>query len=238
MRPFEILTIATLILSLIALLIIRKKTRWFVFIPGFLIVVVLCQLVFEGSRWQMIPTYILTFIVWLISLIKILITKKEQSERQSFFKRLLKVSGIIIIILLLIISIIPPLAIPMFKIPHPSGKFEVGSSILFFRDSTRLDLFSTKKNRYREFSVRAWYPASHGKTEKGLPYMQTDEAGYLATQLNSPSFMLNHFKLSKQIHILTPNLLRANFRSFFILHQVPLWIIQHFFRNWPVMDIS
>ena len=57
MRPFEILTFVTLLFSLIALFIKRKKPRWVVYIPGFILIAVLCQVVFEGVRWQMIPMY-------------------------------------------------------------------------------------------------------------------------------------------------------------------------------------
>ncbi len=197
MRPLEILTFVTLLFSLIALLIIRKGPRWFNYLPGFTLVIVLCHVVFEGVRWQMIPAYIFTSVLFLISLKQILGAKKEQQERLSLFKRILKVSGTIIIILLFIISIILPLEVPMFRIPHPTGKFKVGSSILFFRDTTRIDAFSPEKNRFRELSVRAWYPASPGNKGERMPFMQTDEARYQAIFLKGAAFMLSHFKLIK-----------------------------------------
>ena len=83
----------------------------------------------------------------------------------------------------------------MFRIPHPTGKFKVGSSILFFRDTARIDAFSPEKNRYRELSVRVWYPASPGNQEKRMPYMQRDEARYLAIYLKGAAFMLSHYNL-------------------------------------------
>ncbi|MFC2089338.1 alpha/beta hydrolase family protein [Bacteroidota bacterium] len=110
-------------------------------------------------------------------------------------KRRLKTSGILITFLLLILTLIPPLGLPMFKIPHPSGEFKVGSSILFFRDTTRTDTFSPELNRFRELSVRVWYPASPGNQEKRMPYMQRDEARYLAIYLKGATFMLNHYNL-------------------------------------------
>jgi hypothetical protein len=85
----------------------------------------------------------------------------------------------------------------MFKIPHPAGKFKVGSSILFFRDTARIDAFSPEKNRFRELSVRVWYPASPGNQEKMMPYMQRDEARYQAIYEKEAVFMLSHFKLIK-----------------------------------------
>jgi hypothetical protein len=95
-------------------------------------------------------------------------------------KRILRISGTVITFILFVITLIPPLAIPIFRIPNPTGKFKDGSSILFYRDTTRIDEFSSELNRFREISVRVWYPASPGNREKRLPYMHPDEARYLA----------------------------------------------------------
>ena len=195
MQPFEILTFVTLLFSLLGFLIIRNGPRWFVYLPGFTLVVVLCHFVFEGARWQMIPAYIFTSILFLICLKQIFGSRKDKSEQPSIFNRILRISGTVLTFLLFIITLIPPLAIPMFRIPHPSGKFEVGSSILFFRDTTRTDAFSPEKDRFRELSVRVWYPASPGNQEKRMPYMQRDEARYLAIYLKGPDFMLSHYNL-------------------------------------------
>ena len=215
MRPFEILTFVTLLFSLIALLIKRKKPRWVVYIPGFILIAVLCQVVFEGVRWQMIPMYAFASVIFLITLLKIFITKREQPERLSLLKRILKVSGILIAFLLLILTLIPPLSVPMFRIPHPTGKFKVGSSILFFRDTARIDAFSNENNRFRELSVRVWYPASPGNREKRMPYMQRDEARYLAMHTNSPVFILTHFSLIKTDSYLNSEPLKGHFPVIF-----------------------
>jgi len=197
MRPLEILTFVTLLGSLIALLLIRKGPRWFNYLPGFTLVIVLCHVVFEGVRWQMIPAYVFISVFFLISLKQFIGTKKEQSERPSVFKRILRISGTVITFILFVIILILPLEVPMFRIPNPTGKFKVGSSILFFRDTARIDAFSPEKNRFRELSVRVWYPASPGNQEKTMPYMQRDEARYQAIYEKEAVFMLSHFKLIK-----------------------------------------
>jgi predicted dienelactone hydrolase len=197
MRTFEILTFVTLLVSLTALLLIRKKPRWFNYLPGFTLAMVLCHAVFEGVRWQMIPAYLFVSALFLISLKQIFSTKKEQSERRSVFKRILRISGTVITFILFVIILIPPLEVPMFRIPHPTGKFKVGSSILFFRDTTRIDAFSPEKNRFRELSVRVWYPASPCNSGKRMPYMQTDEGRYLAIYTKGAAFTLSHFNLIK-----------------------------------------
>jgi hypothetical protein len=197
MRPLEILTFVTLLVSLIALLLIRKGPRWLNYLPGFTLVIVLCHVVFEGVRWQMIPAYVFISVLFLISLKQIIGTKKEQTERPSVFKRILRISGTIITFILFVIILILPLEVPMFRIANPTGKFKVGSSILFFRDTARIDAFSPEKNKFRELSVRVWYPASPGNQEKRMPFMQRDEARYQAIYLKGAAFMLSHFKLIK-----------------------------------------
>lgn len=197
MRPLEILTFITLLFALISLLFIRNRSRWFAFVPGFALFVAICQVLFEGIRWQMIPAYILIFTLFLISLGQIFISGKRQVAKRSVLKSILRITVILIAFLLFFITLVPPLAVPMFRIPHPSGKFEVGSAILFFRDTTRIDAFSKDENRFRELSVRVWYPASTDDREKGMPYMQTDEARCMAIHLNASDYILSHYNLVK-----------------------------------------
>lgn len=86
MRPFEILSFVTLLFSLIVLLIIRKGPRWFVYLPGFTLAVVLCHVVFEGVRWQMIPLYVFISLLFLISLKQFIGKKKRAIKTTCDFK--------------------------------------------------------------------------------------------------------------------------------------------------------
>ena len=68
---------------------------------------------------------------------------------------------------------------------------------MFFRDSSRLDPHSGETEKYREVSVRAWYPAILEGDEKSMPYMNQSEARYMAEHFNMPPFLLGHFNLVK-----------------------------------------
>ena len=160
---FELKSTASEAMAEVRLVTAKCRSRWSVYIPGFALFVGLCQVVIEGARWQMIPAYVFISILFLISLGQIFGPKKEQSRNPSILKSILRITVILIAFLLFFITLVPPLAVPMFKIPHPSGKFEVGSSILFFRDTTRIDAFSNEENR---FSERSW-----GSTSPGLIWM-------------------------------------------------------------------
>ena len=47
-----------------------------------------------------------------------------------------------------------------FDYPHPTGRFQIGTSYLYLEDSTRVDAFSDDPEDHRWISVRVWYPAS------------------------------------------------------------------------------
>jgi len=211
MRPFEVLIFITLLLSLVTLFFLKKGPRWFLYAPGLPLMMVICHVIFEGVRWQMIPAYAFSVILFLIALIKIFRDKTEIIKKLSIGKKILRLSAAFLTFLLLILTLIPPLASPVFKIPQPSGPLSIGSAMLYFNDTTRLDIYSQVKNRYRELSARVWYPALPDNHNKRLPYMQTDEARYYAIYLKAPAFFLNHFNLVRTDSYLNAKPLEGHF---------------------------
>lgn len=197
MRLFEILILITLLLSLINLFFLKIRSGWIHFQYGIMVLIVLCHILFEGTRWQMLPVYVFTGIIFIISMNIAFRDYNKRIRRDSLIKRILRFSGIFVTFLLLIFVSILPILIPVFKLPKPSGPFAVGTTTLFLRDTARLDTYLPETNKYREVSVRMWYPASTHKNEKSLPYMQADEARYMSRHMKLPSFFLNHFKLVK-----------------------------------------
>jgi len=197
MRLFEILILITLLLSLINLFFLKKRSGLIHFQYGIMVLIVLCHILFEGTRWQMLPLYVFTAIIFIISIISAFRDYNKRIRKASWIKRILRFSGIFVTFLLLIYVSIPPILIPVFKLPKPSGSFAVGTTTLFFTDTARLDTYSPETNKYRELSVRIWYPASTHKNEKRLPYMQADEARYMSNHLKFPPYFLNHFKRVK-----------------------------------------
>jgi hypothetical protein len=215
MRPFEILIFITLLLLLITLFFVRKGPRWFFYAPGFPLLMVICHVIFEGVRWQMIPAYAFTAILFLIALKKVFTDKIERIKDLSPGKKILRLSAAFLTFLLLILTLIPPLALPVFKLPQPSGPLSVGSAMLYFIDTTRLDFYSLEKNKYRELSVRVWYPALPDNHKKRLPYMQADEARYMAIHLKAPAYFLIHFKLIQTDSYLNAKPLQGHFPIIF-----------------------
>lgn len=197
MRFFEILILLNLLYSLVFLFFLKQSRRLFILSSILLLIFFLCHLIFEGLRWQMQPAYLFSVILLLITVGRVFRSRNIDLGRISPVRRVMRVAGIFVTFLLLILASVPPIAMPVFKLPEPSGPLAVGSTTLFCRDTTRLDLISGEMNRYRELSVRVWYPAVPGNNSEKLPYMLAEEARYLAEHYDMPPFLLRHFSLVK-----------------------------------------
>jgi hypothetical protein len=196
MRFFEILLLLSLLLGL-ATLFFGYRLR--PLIPIFSLTScfsLFLHLLLEGGRWQMFPAYIFTGIVLLISLRHIFLQRKAKSLAHSRTRPLLRYTAIFSAFLVWILVAIPPFLLPVFQLPEPGGPFSIGTTTLFFTDHARQDRYSGKDS-FREISVRVWYPAKKPDRGKSVPYMQADEARYMAGHLNMPPFLLSHFKRVK-----------------------------------------
>lgn len=197
MRFFEVLLLLSLLLVLVILFFANKHRRLIIFSSLTSVFSLLFHLLLEGERVQMLPAYLLTLIVLLISLRHIVFKRKEKTRTRSRARSLLRNIGIFLTFLLLFLIATLPILLPVFKLPEPRGSFKVGTTSLFFTDHSRPDRFSDKENSFREISVRVWYPARENSSGKRVPYMQADEARYMAEHLNLPPFFLSHFKRVK-----------------------------------------
>jgi predicted dienelactone hydrolase len=197
MRCFEILTLIGLLFTLIVLLFTKVTRPTGIFCSILLSAALVLHLAFEGARWQMVPIYLYAAILLLITLkISIFQTGQRNAESSSGLRKVIRVSGISLALLLLLLFAIPPSLLPVFKIPPPTGPYMVGTTTMHYSDSSRLDLHA-ESAKFREFSVRVWYPASVKGDEETLPYMKAIEARSLAELYHMPSFFLGHFNSVK-----------------------------------------
>lgn len=193
MRFLELLLLLSLLLALVILFYTDKRRHLVILTSMISVLSLLFHLLLEGGRWQMFPAYIFTLIIILIFLRHIFLKRIERNSTRSRTRSVLRYIGIFFAFLLLGLIAIPPILLPVFKLPEPGGSFKVGTTSLFFTDYSRSDRYSEKVNGYREVSVRVWYPAGGNSPGKSVPYMQADEARYMAEHLNLPPFFLSHF---------------------------------------------
>lgn len=180
MRPLEF---GIPILLTIYLLVPQPRPYIVRALPAGALVLTLIHFAIEGYRWQMIPVYILTLVVTLISLNKL-------GDMKSIVSYL--------ILLLLAVSTALPILLPVPTIPAPSGPYQVGTRIYELTDSSRKEIYSGK-DEARRFMIQIWYPSEVSPSDKRAPWMANAKifAPAIATYIDMPSFFLDHLALVK-----------------------------------------
>jgi predicted dienelactone hydrolase len=102
--------------------------------------------IFEGAHWQMMPAYIAIVILCIA-------TWKINVPRRA------KIVTSYLALFLVATSILFSYLLPMFSLPRPTGPYAVGTSILYLKDSSRIEEHGTQRGQARELMVQLWYPA-------------------------------------------------------------------------------
>lgn len=150
------------------------------YVIGLLVFILGIHLVFNGTRWQMIPGYLL----WLIAFI----TAFVRSDRKPSI--ILKVSKIIGILILLTLSVSLPSALPVFEIPEASGPYTVGTMDMLL-ELEREEVITADTEDTRNLMIKVWYPSK----EKGVemdPYVDLAGRNGFANKYGLLPSMLNY----------------------------------------------
>jgi hypothetical protein len=209
MRIIEILVITFLILLSIQFVLpstIGKQKKGTVM--GVLslvgIITFLGHIFMEGLRWQMLPVYIPTTLLFLWGVIKLLEIYRIQtgalSEPERGPHRMRR--GVVIIIVTVILvssSLLLNSILPAFQLPTPTGEYEIGSVTFELTDETRNETFTEPPNDHRRILVRAWYPADTVAGHNMAPYVDAPGQFGIGIQqsFGFPAFMVSHFQLTK-----------------------------------------
>ena len=191
MRPIEtLLLLANLLTFFVLAVLLPRAVRWTSYSALIALMIAVAQVQVEGPRWQMIPTYILTglfFLVWL---------RQKIAPAARFANRLAVRLAFGLGVLVLSISIVLPMVLPVFHFPHPSGPYKIGTLTYHWVDANRLEVFSPDPNAHRELMVQIWYPAKGNSSSPRAPYMQDADtlAPTLARLFHLPEFTFRHLK--------------------------------------------
>jgi dienelactone hydrolase len=160
MRTLEIVF---LILTLAALFWSLKrdavKSRVFSILWGCTFLALMLHFIIEGWRWQMAPGYCVGALVLIFTAVSKFLKRDADDQPQKWFRTVLKILFSGATILLVLISGILSWAFPVFKLPTPTGPYQVGISQWFPMDKSREETQTIKPGDYREVSVTGWYPA-------------------------------------------------------------------------------
>jgi dienelactone hydrolase len=201
MRPLEIAVVVVLLPYVLHLLSpSRGDNLLFSLIPLVAVSLMLCQVVVEGYRWQMIPAYLLA----------IIFIAYESARMFSDF-RFSYNSGAIALVLLFS-AIVFSTALPIFILPAPTGPYKIGTVTRYLVDNSRRDPYSDLRDGPRELMIQIWYPAE--------PSAQGPISSYrdrrITTQWDA------RFALVKSHSIFGAKLLRSQ-SSFPVLLYSPSW---------------
>lgn len=201
MRPFEILLTIANVLALGALAIpgSSEKMQTLRYTCFFALIAAIIQMLAEGSRWQMMPAYFLSFAVSTTSTLQLILPPVNLNR--SFVKRLadgmLKGIGIFI----LTIAVTLPIVFPVFRLATPAGPYEIGTLTYHWIDASRREIFNTDPAERRQLVAQIWYPVKGDASPERAPYV--DDAGSLSRGLSRtlasnglirlPEFFFTHF---------------------------------------------
>jgi dienelactone hydrolase len=161
LRPLEWLIAATSMVGIVWLLQLRPSysTLWFVVAAAILL---LLHAWLEGMHWQMVPAYLALPLTLLIG---------------ATASPLIRVSCAIIAAAMVAASLGLSWLLPMFKLPAPTGRFPVGTRMLYLTDSNRAEMHEGARPGNREVVAQLWYPAAAAKGRRAA-YRRRKETSF------------------------------------------------------------
>jgi len=198
MRTFEILTLVTLFLALAARFWpTEKRPLWTIYLPGMSVLFILIHLFVEGYRWQMVPAYTLTTLLFVLSVPRLLRKNKDLPTGRG--RKILHGIGMALGFLAIVIAATLPTLFPVFQTPEPTGPYAIGTTSFAFTDDSRPEIFTPDPEDKRLVYVQVWYPAQSTADSTRLPLWIYPEkiTPALAKDLLVPEFVFSHFELIK-----------------------------------------
>jgi predicted dienelactone hydrolase len=193
MRTFEIVLILVNFLTIF--LSFKKKSKVVrIGVAGINLSLLLIHCIFEGFRYQMIFSYIFVILFVIYTLVK---------TRNKFFEtktpKVLKVIAIGLSFVLLISTSFLAYALPVFKLPKPTGSYDVGIEYIHLVDEERNDPFLDKSTKKRELMVKVYYPANKDDSKPFSSYFHNSPKliRAFAEGYNMPGFIFSHLNLVK-----------------------------------------
>ena len=196
MRPFEIILAIILAIHIFWPISGRKRPALMELLPALALIAAILHGFIEGARWQMIPLYVFTIIIFLVSVISKVSRRTTNTPTQPGGWSL---AGRLVSLLGLAISISLPVLLPVPSPVPPSGPFTIGTRTMLLTDPNRKEVYSGK-DEPRRFLIEIWYPAMPpAPGTQPAPWMPDAKivAPAIADYINLPHFFLDHLVLAK-----------------------------------------
>lgn len=197
MRPVEtLLVVANLLTVVVVAVPPLRALHWSGSVVPLAFLLASIQVAVEGPRWQMIPAYALTVLLFLIWLLGIVV------PGCMHVNRVVSILGIVVGVLILLISIALPLVIPVFHFPKPTGPYQIGTLTYHWVERSRRELFSPDPHAQRELMAQVWYPVKGDSSSARASYvpdasaLSSAAAGAFSSAgvIHVPGFFFDHFQ--------------------------------------------
>jgi len=135
-----------------------RASRVLRFVAPIAVLVAGAQILIEGPRWQMMPAYALTgllFVAWLLQEHPRGAHARTRGHAERVAGRVATAVGLIG----LAASTALPMLIPIFRFPTPTGPYAIGTLTYHWIDAGRPEVFTADPDDRRELMVQVWYPA-------------------------------------------------------------------------------
>src|SRR6056297_214030 len=179
MLVFELLLLitATLYITLSRAIHTKLEKKY---VLGLLVFFLIAHFVFDGYRWQMIPSYI----IWLFAII----TAIRQPRKTS--SKVISVAKGAGTALLFATAYVLPSLFPVFELPKTTGPFAVGTSDILLKTNRNEEITSNDTDN-RRFMIKAWYPSNETEGEHDLYIDRAGRNGF-AKKYGLPPAMLQY----------------------------------------------
>lgn len=167
MRPIERALVLLILMTIPSTVVLHAFPLWYKALVFAAALLVPLHAWFEGPHWQMASAYVAAF------LLPVTLTSFAQGLGFRW-------TVAIVAALLLLASIAFSFALPMFKLPKPSGPFPVGTRMLYLIDPTRKEMHPWASPGKREVVVQLWYPSAVAKGRKAA-YRRWKECSLLSS---------------------------------------------------------
>lgn len=155
MRKVEGLIVLLLVIAIPTAAILPEYPLWLKISIIAIALLVPLHAWIEGLHWQMIPAYAAAL------LMPAVLTRVSTSGIAKL--TVLAVAGLFVLL-----SIACSWVLPMFKLPKPTGKYPVGTRMLYCTDPNRVEMHAGAWPGNREAVVQLWYPAAFAKGPRAM----------------------------------------------------------------------
>ncbi len=165
------------------------------------------HLIFEGYRWQMIPIYLIILIlIWCLY-------RKYLFFKGRWFRKI--ISGLLFVMLLLF-GLILSSVFPVFDLPVPTGKYNIGSQYIHLK-TNKDEIMTSEIGDKRELMIKVWYPAMLND-EKPETYLNDGDRVSFAIKYGLPKSIFNYLDMVTTHTYTNPSVAKGKF---------PLLIFSH-----------